>query len=238
VGSSAVFELTCLCHNTIQSTQVTVHPIKSPSSQERGDPVGARVVALPVRVTGEEHLVAGLIARQASAVQALYSQYSGIVRRILVQALGSDRDIDDLTQDTLITVVERAPALRKVQSLRSFVIGVAIHLARNEIRRRRIRKFVGLDEAIDVPIVAPHDAASAQGARHLYRALDRMEVTARMAFVLRFVHGCDLAETAAACGCSVATVKRKLNRAETRFASLVRADPVLHEFLNQFGGAS
>ena len=212
-------------------------PRQNPIGEEKGIHPGARVVAIPVRISGEEELVAGLIERRAPAVQALYSQYSGTVRRILIQVLGSDRDVDDLTQDTLITVVERAAALRKVESLRCFVIGVAIRLAKNEMRRRAIRRFVGLDEVSDVPMAAPYDAATSQGARHLYRALDRLESNARMAFVLRIVHRCDLAETAAACGCSVATIKRKLARAESRFAALVQADPVLREFLGRSGGS-
>jgi RNA polymerase sigma-70 factor (ECF subfamily) len=54
-----------------------------------------------------------------------------------------------------------------------------------------------------------------------------------MAFVLRYVHGCDLAETAEACNCSLATIKRKLSRAEAKFSILVDADPVLRESLRE-----
>lgn len=200
------------------------------SGQEQDASQGARVLALPSRPTCDEELVAGLIERRAAAVQQLYNQYSRQVRRVLVQALGSDRDVDDLTQDTLITVIERAPALRKAHSLRSFIIGVAIHLARNEIRKRRIRRFVGIEDAHDIQSQS-YDAVTVQRINHLYSALDRLEVNARMAFVLRHVNGCDLAETAAACGCSLATIKRKLQRAEGKFAVLVQADPVLRDLL-------
>lgn len=222
---------------TLPRTLVNIRAIRGKGSEAPASAPGAKVLALPSPPTSEQELVAGLIAHRPSAVQALYSQYSGIVRRILIQALGSDRDVEDLTQDTLITVIKRASALRKVQSLRCFVIGVAVHLAKNENRRRAIRKFVGLDDLIEVPVVAPHDTAMVQGVRHLYQALDRMDVTARMAFVLRFVHGCDLAETATACGCTIATIRRKLVRAEARFTALAQADPVLRDFLNQRGGA-
>jgi RNA polymerase sigma-70 factor, ECF subfamily len=191
--------------------------------------VGAQVLALPQKPADEAELIAGLCRRDAAAAQALYLQYSAMVRRVLIQVLGSERDVDDLVQDTLIVVINRAPALRKVQSFRSFVIGVAIHLSKNEIRRRSLRRFVGLDDVAEVPLVDPHDAVSAEVARHLYRALDKMEVSARMAFVLRFVQGCELAEVAAACDCSIATIKRRLARAEKRFARLVAADPVLQE---------
>lgn len=197
----------------------------------------AQVLALPLPAAPEQELVAGLCERRPSAARALYDQYSTVVRQVLIRTLGSAHDVDDLVQETLITVIERAPALKKALSLRSFVIGVAINLAKNEIRKRKVRKLVGLDDAVDVPLVAPHDATLAQVARHLYLALDRLEINARMAFVLRYVQGCDLAETAAACGCSIATIKRKLNRAESRFSAIVKADPVLRELLKSHGGS-
>jgi RNA polymerase sigma-70 factor (ECF subfamily) len=150
--------------------------------------------------------------------------------------LGGSRDVDDLVQDTLIVVIERAHALRKAQSFRSFVIGVALHLAKNEIRRRTVRRFVGLEDLNDVPVLDPYDASKTEVANHLYKALDRLETGARMAFVLRFVQGCDLAETAEACGCSLATIKRKLARAEAKFQVLLEADPVLRESLRDAAG--
>jgi RNA polymerase sigma-70 factor, ECF subfamily len=208
-------------------------PNESAHSQGLSGSTGARVLELPARPTSDNELVLGLIERRATAVQALYHQFSGTARRVLIQTLGSDRDVEDLTQDTLIIVVERASALRDAQSLRSFVIGVAIRLAKNEIRRRRIRRFVGLEAVAEAPLIDPHDAATVQSVRHLYRALERMDLTARAAFVMRYVHGCDLAETAAACRCSVSTIKRKLVRAETRFSALVQADPVLRDFLHK-----
>jgi RNA polymerase sigma-70 factor (ECF subfamily) len=195
----------------------------------------ARVLALPLPAAPEQDLVVGLCERRPSSARALYDQYSALVRQVLIRTLGSATDVDDLIQETLITVIDRAPSLKKALSLRSFIIGVAINLAKNEIRKRKVRRFVGLDDAIEVPLVAAHDAAAAQGARHLYRALDRLELNARMAFVLRHVQGCDLAETAAACGCSIATIKRKLNRAEARFSAIVQADPVLRELLQHRG---
>jgi RNA polymerase sigma-70 factor (ECF subfamily) len=207
-------------------------------SSEAPDQNGARVHALPPRATGEAELVARLCERDPAAAQALYVQYAGPLKRILTQVLGGSRDVDDLVQDTLIVVIERVHAVRKAQSFRSFVIGVALHLAKNEIRRRTVRRFIGLEDSQDVPLLDPYDPTQAQVARHLYKALDRLETSARMAFVLRFVHGCDLAETAAACGCSLATVKRKLTHAETKFSILVQADPVLRESLRERVGTT
>jgi RNA polymerase sigma-70 factor, ECF subfamily len=208
---------------------VTISPIRQEQSAEKKPPAVAQVLSLPQKPADETELIAGLCRREPSAAQALYTQYSSLVRRVLIQVLGSQRDVDDLVQDTLIVVFNRAPTLRKVQSFRSFVIGVAIHLAKNEIRRRSVRRFIGLDDSFDIPLVDPHDASTEEVMRHLYRALDQMKIGSRMVFVLRFVHGCELAEIAAACDCSVATVKRRLSRADAHFSKLVEGDPVLRE---------
>lgn len=212
---------------------VPILPMRSQNDPEPLRPSQGLILALPPKPADESELIAGLCRRDPAAAQTLYAQYSSLVRRILIQVLGSDRDVDDLVQDTLIVVVNRAPALRKVQSFRSFVIGVAIHLAKNEIRRRAIRRFVGLEDVTDVPLIDPHDADSAQVARHLYGALDKLETSSRMAFILRFVHGCELAEVASACGCSIATIKRRLTRAEMRLSKLFEVDPVLREHLRE-----
>ncbi|GEM_PF-832989 len=219
-------------HRTVDCPRNAVKPVTEPSGEQK-----AQVVALPLPAAPEQELVAGLCERRPSAARALYDQYSNVVRQVLIRSLGGVHDVDDLVQETLITVLDRAPALKKALSLRSFVIGVAINLAKNEIRKRKVRRLIGLDDTLDVPLVAPHDAVLAQSARHLYKALDRLELNARMAFVLRYVQGYDLAETAAACGCSIATIKRKLGRAESRFSAIVKADPVLRELLNTWGGS-
>ncbi|MBN1606270.1 MAG: RNA polymerase sigma factor [Polyangiaceae bacterium] len=189
-------------------------------------------MVLPVGTTPERALLDGLVAQQPNAVAALYDRYVGLVQRVLVRTLGNDRDLDDLTQDVLITVVRRCPTLRDPDALRSFIVSVVLRIARNELRKRAIRRLVGLEEASGLGACMPHDAAAAQGIRHLYGALDRLDANSRAAFVLRHVEGCNLAETAAGCGCSLATVKRWLARAEKRFAALARSDHVLRELLD------
>jgi RNA polymerase sigma-70 factor (ECF subfamily) len=190
-------------------------------------------LTLAVGPAADGALVEGLLEQEPSAVAALYDRFEGLVQRLLVRTLGSCCDLEDLTQETFITVVRRCPTLRDPGALRSFVVSVTLRIARNELRKRAIRRFVGLEEAADVPVNHPHDAAVAQGVRHVYAALDRLDVDSRTAFVLRYVEGCDLAETAEACGCSLATVKRRLSRAEKRFEAIAQADPVLRGFLDQ-----
>src|SRR6187549_2325135 len=50
-------------------------------------------------------------------------------------------------------------------------------------------------------------------------------------FVMRHVEGIELEELATACRVSLSTIKRRLARAEQRFAAIATRDPVLREWL-------
>ena len=64
-----------------------------------------------------------------------------------------------------------------------------------------------------------------------YRVLDLMPADERIAFALRFVEGMELTEVADACGVSLATIKRRLSRAETRFVAMAGRREPLREWL-------
>jgi RNA polymerase sigma-70 factor (ECF subfamily) len=72
-----------------------------------------------------------------------------------------------------------------------------------------------------------------EGVRRLYRALDRLDAGSRVLFVLRHVEAFELTELARAEGCSLATVKRRLARAEQRFERIASRDPLLRTFLTR-----
>ena len=216
-------------------TAITVGALPQSSSVPSAPRSGA-VVRLHPDVGTETEFVQALRARQPWAVGRMIERYSAIVRRSLYRVLGTTVDLDDLEQDTFVTVLARCHTLRDPDALRSFVVSVAMRLARNELRKRAIRRFVGLD-VLDNAGVPAHDPAAAQYARHIYAALDQLDAGARVAFVLRHVEGCELTETAAACGCSLATVKRWLTRAEARLRELASEDSVLCTLLEKQEGA-
>jgi RNA polymerase sigma-70 factor, ECF subfamily len=205
---------------------------------EVSTPAGrGNLVRLRPGVISDADLVEQLRQKQPAAVSHLIGTYSSIVRRSLFRVLGNAHDIDDLEQDTFVTVLDRCHTLRDPSALRSFVVSVAMRLARNELRKRAIRRFVGLDGINEQTTAQAYDPVTAERFRHLYRALDRLESNGRIAYVLRHVEGYELAEVATACGCSLSTVKRWLARAEQKLQETARRDPVLSLMLAD-GGAS
>ncbi len=192
---------------------------------------GATVVRLRPGAIDDEELVEQLRAQRPAAVNHLIDRYSALVRRSLYRVLGSTQDLDDLEQDTFVTVLARCHTLRDPGALRSFVVSVAMRLAKNELRKRAIRRFVGLDAVAEQARVAPYDAVEADRFRRVYTALDQLDANSRIAFVLRHVEGCELSEVATACGCSLSTVKRWLSRAETELRDYCRHDETLGPLL-------
>jgi len=71
--------------------------------------------------------------------------------------------------------------------------------------------------------------------RRVYRVLDTLPEDERIAFALRFIDDMELTDVAEACDVSLATIKRRLDRAEATFVARARKDVVLSGWLE--GGA-
>lgn len=183
----------------------------------------------------DAEIARGLICDDHWAVAALYDRYGPLVRRVLIRALATDVDVDDVAQEVFLTVIRRARSLRDPNALRSFVVSVTIRLARNELRKRAIRRWIGLDDLVEPPVTPAADETARDSVRRVYTVLDRMPPSLRMLFVLRHVEGLELTELARATGCSLATVKRKLARANARFEAIAASDPALAERLRREG---
>jgi RNA polymerase sigma-70 factor (ECF subfamily) len=168
-------------------------------------------------------------------VAALYDRYAVQVRLTLRSILGPDDEIPDLLQEVFIRALDRIGKLREVDRLGSWLTSMAVFVGRAQIRVRSRRRWLRVfspestrSRQLEQP---PSDARRAM--REIYVILDRMPIDQRMVFVLRHFHGARLAEAAEACDTSLATVKRRLARAEARFLAAVRRQPGLAQWLQE-----
>src|SRR5207237_9940911 len=112
---------------------------------------------------------------------------------------------------------------------------IAVFTARKALRRRQRRRWLTFLDKVPEPVetgsAAGTDVQEAAGC--VYRIFERMPVDERLPFALRMLDGMDLEGTAAACGMSVATVRRRLMRAERRFYKLARQFEALGPWLQE-----
>ena len=172
-------------------------------------------------------LVDGLRRGNRAAEEAVYRAYAPAVLTLTTRLLRRRSDAEDATQDTFVLAFQNAHQLRDASALRSWLMCIAVSQARRRFRKRRLLRALGLHVGADD---ATLESLAATGASAEVRtdlaALDCVLSTLppeqRIAWMLRYVEGEQLEAVAQACGCSLATVKRRIAAADAQVQAEVR----------------
>lgn len=192
------------------------------------------VARLPL-LESDEAIVAALRAGQEAGGAALYDRYSTWVRRVLVRVLGPDAEIGDCIQEVFIAAIRSIDRLEDPTALRGWLSGIAVYRARAEIRRKRRSRWFPLFAREDLPEVEAVVATPEldEAVRTTYAVLGKLPADERIAFALRHIDGMELVEVADACQVSLATIKRRLARAQKKFGTIAETYPELREWLER-----
>jgi RNA polymerase sigma-70 factor, ECF subfamily len=141
-----------------------------------------------------------------------FRAYSRYVAYIGMRVLGRRDEVDDLVQDVFLDAVRGMERLREPTAAKAWLATLTVRKAHRILRRRRLRRFFGLDEGADYgEIVDPRASASERAMiADLYRMLDALPAAERIAWSLRHLEGEPLERVAALCDCSLATAKRRI----------------------------
>jgi RNA polymerase sigma-70 factor (ECF subfamily) len=174
----------------------------------------AHVLPLTPVVDDDEVLVARVLRGDALAFRDLYGRHSRYVAGVVYRLMGDDAELEDIVQDAFVRAAERLPTLRVPSQVRAWLVTIAVRLTQSRLARRRRRSWIRQHLGRAAPTVSdPKDRAPAD---ELYSALDQVPDKLRVPWVLHRVEGCRLEDVAAACGVSLATVKRRIADAQTR----------------------
>jgi len=179
-------------------------------------------------------LVAALARGEEGAAAALFHEYGTLVERTLARILGADSELQDALQEVFLRALRSAHLIRDPQALTEWVRRLAVFTAMDCLRSRHRRRWLVLvDPArVDRPLATVIDEPGREALRATYRVLDRLGAEDRTVFALRFLEGLELTQLAAACDFSLATVKRRVQRARKRFEAAAQREPALRPWLN------
>ena len=167
----------------------------------------------------DAQLVARAIEGDRWGREMLYRRHATYLLAIAARLLGNRNEGEEVVQDTFVTAFEQLSTLREPAALRGWLAQIAVSQVRRRMRRGRLMRVLGLDRGADdatlAALAAPgiHPDQRAELAL-IDRAMRGMNANVRIAWMLRMVEGLELAEVASACGCSLATVKRRISAAE------------------------
>jgi RNA polymerase sigma-70 factor (ECF subfamily) len=210
-----------------------------PNAGERhsAESTADRVVRVLPSVRDANRLLEGLRAGEPWAKAALFEQYGPQVQRQLRKILGpqSSVELPDLIHDVFVSTLASIHQLRDAFALRSWLQSITVRTAFRVLRQQRTRRWLKLWAPIEATELTAEsvDADVIDAYQRVYSVLDRMPDAERIVFALRYVDGMELAPIAVACEVSLATVKRRLSKAQQRFAAAARRDEVLRPWLRE-----
>lgn len=180
-------------------------------------------------------LIRALQARDERAYTLAWSEFSPMVRRLCARFFGPGAEPLDLSQEVFIRFFRRIDELRNPEGLRGFLAGICLGVARNEARRMRVRRWVGLTCAGVLPEVSVPgaDLEAREAMRRLYAVLDRASALDRSLYVARYLEKMEIEEVAQAHALSFGTAKRRLARAVARLDRIIERDSVLAVYLDR-----
>jgi len=152
------------------------------------------------------------------AFEALYRRHASFALNLAVRMQGSSVDVEDIVHDAFLRAHHRLSELRDGAAFRSWLGSIVVRLVRSRLRRNRLITALGLGnpDPIDLDAIASDAAGPETRAQlaQIYALLKTMPADDRIAWTLRYIERHPLEGVAELCGCSLATVKRRVQRGQ------------------------
>jgi RNA polymerase sigma-70 factor, ECF subfamily len=181
-----------------------------------------RLIDATVNVTvADAELVERALAGDGWAEEMIYRRHVGTVASAARRLLRDPSEAADVVQETFLIAFEKLPTLGEPAALRGWLARIAVSRVHRRWRWRRIKLWGAAAEEESLLDVAAPGLSPAERAELalIDERLGELPVKLRVPWVLRHVVGYSLDEVATACACSLASVKRYLERAESEIAA-------------------
>jgi RNA polymerase sigma-70 factor (ECF subfamily) len=159
-------------------------------------------------------LVAQVREGNDRAFSVLFRRHARVVAGMACRLVGDEGEIDDIVQETFTIASRRLASLRDPAAFRPWLLGIAIQRVRRCLGRRRRRRWLTGEVTRTLPQVS--DPRELHEVAALYDALDQLAGELRVPWVLHVIQGETLPDVARMCDVSLATAKRRIQRAEAK----------------------
>jgi RNA polymerase sigma-70 factor, ECF subfamily len=167
----------------------------------------------------DAELVALAACDEMAAFETLYRRHAAFALNLAVRLQGNATDVEDIVHDAFLRAHSRLSDLRDPSAFRAWLGSIVVRLVRSRLRRGRLMRALGLvetGEPVDLDAIASPAAGPESRAllAQVYALLRTMNPNDRIAWTLRYVERHRLEAVAEMAGCSLATAKRRIARAQ------------------------
>lgn len=178
---------------------------------------------------GDAELVARGVRGDRWGRDALYRRHVRYVFAIALRLLACRSEAEEVVQDAFIRAFSQLDNLREPAAFRAWLAQIVVSLVQRRLRRARLMRLLGIDRSInDASLADLADPHLHPDERTELSLIDRLlrdtRVELRIAWVLRRVQDLPVAEVASACGCSLATAKRRIAAVDERLRQHIEFD--------------
>jgi RNA polymerase sigma-70 factor, ECF subfamily len=195
-------------------------------------------VAAPLPAQADD-LVARCLSGERAAERELFRRERSRVHATLYRVLGSNRDIEDLVQETFLEVFRSLRSFRGEAKLSTWIDRIGARVAYRYLSSKKGTAALPLEAIAEPEGTAPDGerrAHAREGVRRLYAVLAEMGPATRLAFALHVIDGRPMAEVAKLTASTTVAIKVRVWRARRDLEKRAAGDPVLADFLQ--GGAA
>jgi RNA polymerase sigma-70 factor (ECF subfamily) len=185
-------------------------------------------------VSGMEHLPDSVLVERSLtgdswAEEMLYRRHAAMLLGLCTRLLRDGADAEDVVQDAFLDALEELATLRDPAQFRGWLTGIAVHKVHRRLRRRKLLRALGLWEPRNAESLESCLAPGVSAEHYadivcLDMALRKLADALRISWELRYIEGFRLEEVAKHCGCSLATVKRRIAEADALVRRYVEFD--------------
>ena len=162
------------------------------------------------------------------AHEMIYRRFVRLVASVAQRMLRNPSDVEDVVQETFLIAFEKIDQLGDAKALKGWLARIAVSRVHRKFRFRRWTRLWSAAELEASLEDQASDEATPEQRTELALiddALAAMPLALRTPWILRHVLGHELADIAAACECSLATVKRRIADADAIVARHVTGAP-------------
>jgi RNA polymerase sigma-70 factor (ECF subfamily) len=172
---------------------------------------------VPLKAQPEDILVD--LAKRGSneAFGLLVEKYQERIRNLIYSIFNDASLIDDISQDIFIKAYEAISTFRAESSFYTWLYRIAVNKARDEIRRKKIRRMLSLQtllDTIDTEILGKlsSEMRTNEMSELLNKEIQKLPAVFRIPVILKDIDGLSYEEIADVIQCKVGTVKSRLSR--------------------------
>lgn len=192
--------------------------------------------------SNEQILLEKSKAGDVAAFEMLIEAYQKKIFNLAFRMIGNYDDAGDLAQEALIRIFKSISNFKEQSSLSTWIYRITTNVCLDEIRKKKNRKVLSLDEEIHVddgdmqrqimsddPL--PDELMEKEELRQIISsAIDSLPEEQKLVITLRDIQGLSYDEIARVLDCPAGTVKSRINRARFALKNVLLAK---RELLNE-----